>query len=474
MVNIYCRVELKLRELESKLLLAVAAAARGHNVFLGDIAYLCWLAKRSLIAPGLFHTKDLAPEKLKKEWNNLFRTSGFRVTSLDEESGVLGASYHSFGRHRFSEDMIESADRVLCWGPMDYEGLKEMFPEHVDKFVMTGSPRIDLCRPDLAGYFKPSMTDAYTGGKPYFLFASNFASTNGYTPLWKQLEFNRASGRFKGLNDPDEFSVYTLFSRRLTMMGHYVRAIRMLAKTFPDHCIVIRPHPAEASDAWRSYIGDLPNVLEVKELSIAHWIREAKVIFQHGCTTALEAGVVGIPIINFEPSEAPYSSDQVYHPLRVGRKVETVEDLVESVKKVISGEWDGRAEDAQNKEVLRELFHALDGPLASERTVDLWESLPPVESSRETNWTLVRWQIGFWDYVRRPIAAFLRALKLYPSRKNDFSHKFPSLSKRELSDFANRIKSLKKDWKNVRVEKIGRTGVLVRPPNGSGTESNTE
>lgn len=463
-MNIYCRVELKLRELESKLLLGISAAARGHTVFLGNIAHLTRLAKRGLIAPGVFHTKDIAPEKEKKNWNEIFRSKGFCITSLDEESGVLGSSYETFGKHRFSKEMIDSVDKVFCWGEKDYNGLKKMFPECSEKFILTGSPRIDFCRPELAKYFEPSATDAFTGGRPYILFASNFGSTNGFSPLWKQLEFSRASGRFVGMDDPDEFRVYSLFSRRMEMMAHYVRAIRLLAVKFPDHCVVIRPHPAESPEAWRGYIGELSNVLVVKDLSIAHWIRKAKVIFQHGCTTALEAAVVGVPIINFEPSEAPYSREQVYYPLLVGQEIRTADGLVETVGKIIRGEWDQTSEKSHNAPVIAELYHALDGQLASERAIDFWESFSQGKRMKEANWTLVKWQICFWDYVRRPLAALFRKLGLFHQSKYDFSHKFQNLSQSELADFSRRAKSLRKEWSDVRVEKIGRNSVLIRPP----------
>ena len=53
-MNIYIYIELKKRELSPRLLLALDAAKRGHDVYLGDILPYF---NRSLFKPGIIHHK---------------------------------------------------------------------------------------------------------------------------------------------------------------------------------------------------------------------------------------------------------------------------------------------------------------------------------------------------------------------------------------------------------------------------------
>ena len=63
-VNIYLHLEVLNRELDSKLLLAVIAASRGHEVIVSDQEFNKRINKK-ISLPGIFHTKSLTPGKLK-------------------------------------------------------------------------------------------------------------------------------------------------------------------------------------------------------------------------------------------------------------------------------------------------------------------------------------------------------------------------------------------------------------------------
>ena len=73
-MNIYIFIEIKRRELSSRFLLALEAASRGHDVFLGDLSPYF---KRSLFKPGVIHHKSITPKnerinELKRLKKNLF------------------------------------------------------------------------------------------------------------------------------------------------------------------------------------------------------------------------------------------------------------------------------------------------------------------------------------------------------------------------------------------------------------------
>ena len=73
-MNIYLHVEISLRELDSKLLLGVIAASRGHHVLISDISEIERGLRRGILNPGIFHTKSIIKIVLKyKEHSNWFR-----------------------------------------------------------------------------------------------------------------------------------------------------------------------------------------------------------------------------------------------------------------------------------------------------------------------------------------------------------------------------------------------------------------
>ena len=83
-MNIYITFELKQRELLSKLFLALEAASRGNEVFLGRInTYL----ERGFFKPGLIHFKSITPGESRIRQLENYKKKGFKTTSLDEENG---------------------------------------------------------------------------------------------------------------------------------------------------------------------------------------------------------------------------------------------------------------------------------------------------------------------------------------------------------------------------------------------------
>ena len=60
-MNIYIPIEVKVRELEGRTLLALAAAERGHQVILGSKKETLLSAVNGELPPGIVHMKSLTP-----------------------------------------------------------------------------------------------------------------------------------------------------------------------------------------------------------------------------------------------------------------------------------------------------------------------------------------------------------------------------------------------------------------------------
>ena len=142
-MNIYIHLEISARELDSKLLLAVLAAARGHKVLISDIIGFNIGLNTGLLNLE-YSTKSVTPSKTKIFKHQKIIDKGFKITSIDEEHGLLEDDYEIFAKGRFSDESIQQASAIFCWGPKDTKNLKRLFPEHLSKIYETGSPRSDL------------------------------------------------------------------------------------------------------------------------------------------------------------------------------------------------------------------------------------------------------------------------------------------------------------------------------------------
>ena len=107
-MNIYLHVEVSVRELDSKLLLAVLAASKGHEVLVTDGIGVIDAFKSGNLYPGIFHTKSITPSNIKIKRHQEIISKGFKITCLDEES----TSFHFDGveqniKSRSSDKTVE-------------------------------------------------------------------------------------------------------------------------------------------------------------------------------------------------------------------------------------------------------------------------------------------------------------------------------------------------------------------------------
>ena len=163
-MNIYLNVEIAARELDSKLLLAVLAASKGHEVVISGIGEILNTLKMKALAPGIVHTKSLTPSKKKIDKHQVIIETGSKITSIDEEAGIDEISYDQFAKDRYSDLTIEQSSAVFGWGDEDVNTLKRIYSKNRNKIYKTGSPRVDLWKSFFFNYWnKPK-------GMPKILF----------------------------------------------------------------------------------------------------------------------------------------------------------------------------------------------------------------------------------------------------------------------------------------------------------------
>ena len=115
--------------------------------------------------------------------------------------------------------------------------------------------------------------------------------------------------------------------------GAFVEAITYLANKNNGFDIVLRPHPEENIEAWKTFLEGIPNVHVIKNDSITPWVNNAFAVMHNGCTTAIEATVSGKPVITYKPFNQEYTFDI---PNKLGHQAESLEELSRIVNNLFS------------------------------------------------------------------------------------------------------------------------------------------
>jgi len=482
-MNIYLPIEIKARELEGRTLLALAAAERGHQVLLGGKEDTLGLSARGILKPGIVHDKSLTPGQLSKLLE--IRSYGHMITAQDEEHGLIEESYDSFAKRRFGEETLKTASRLFCWGAHDEAALQRIYSKYAVKFVATGSPRVDLWRPEFDSLFPPESNFSHflNPRKCYVLISSTFGSILNENPFWVLLERLR---RWTNSSEEEEINMYYRAARQYQLLGSFVNAIRRLANTYTDISFVVRPHPKEAVNAWSVLLGDYENIQVIREGGMSSWIRGACALIHNGCTSSFEAAAAGTPVVAYCPIKSDFEHAV---PNSIGYKANLEDELIHLIGVISSDNFLNQDPDAlaATERLLAGRFSNLKGKFASDRIVDEWERLATPELAEQNDWQQLRQRYKSSDHkakslspissLRKKMEGLVRAT-LRPNKqpkpqshhqnnpnlqKGKNIHKFPYLAEEELQDIINRYQVTLGRFHSVKVERFGlRSFILYR------------
>jgi len=469
-MNIYIPIEIKVRELEGRLLLALAAAERGHSVIVGEKKDTIGLANKGLLPPGLIHLKSITPHESMKKMLARLKKNGHAVTVQDEESGLLDETYDTFARLRFSEETIKSVDKVLAWGEYDSRSLKQYYSSQSDKIVVTGSPRVDFWREDFSEYYSDHKECKNIDGKPYFMVVSNFSGPLNMNRFWNIMARLGEAGYFAREEGREEWE-YMNNAYQTQLIGKFVFLIRGLKKRFPDHNILVRPHPVESIEGWKKLIGDVPGVVIQRDGTISPWIRHAKAIIHNGCTSAMEAAISGQNRIAYRP--IPHEVEREI-PNKVSLNAYSTEELYQFVEGMIDGK-DLHKEDeryAEIQEIIHDRFAATEGKLATDHIVDAWDKIAEQRglvntSHKELSGIKKQKNISLEQKIKKALVSVRNSLlgKSGSGQNNkrllDTSFKFPEFTDDEFETILANLKKNLGRFQDISSQRFGKKSFLL-------------
>jgi surface carbohydrate biosynthesis protein len=194
--------------------------------------------------------------------------------------------------------LLHKARCVCMWGARLGEFLieKELFTG--DQVIVTGCPRFDL-------YISPWRTltqDVVDHGRTKrILINTNFSVSNPqFTTADKCVAMHRSVLGYS------ETELRRIVHAETVAIRETVRIAEQLADTFPSAEIVIRPHPFENPSPYDAAAAGRRNLVVRQSESIQAAIFSASAVIQRSCTTAIEAGMAGVPAFSPQWMPAPF------------------------------------------------------------------------------------------------------------------------------------------------------------------------
>lgn len=318
--RLYIPVETAARELDAKLLLALFVADLGTPVVLGNRALLSNAIHT--FEPGIFLTHNFDPRR--RRILKIVRDLGHAIVAWDEE-GLVWTSAETYRRRRVDPKAVAMIRSIYAWGDEHARALAPVTDAAEVQVLSIGNPRADLLRPGLRPLYEHRVQELRTELGEFILINSNFGwlnyalSAGPSAPRGDALtEIARRSGH------PEEFLRF-----RLEVFEAFVRIIPILATRFPDRSIVVRPHPSEDPAVWKAAVDGHDNVQVRYEHDLVPWLMAADAIVHNGCTTAVEAAMLGRVPVMYRPIDGgEFESSQ---PRAVSAEVETTEALLDFI-----------------------------------------------------------------------------------------------------------------------------------------------
>lgn len=432
-------VEIQIRELDSKLLLACVAAERGFPVILGSRHYIQFVAHK--IERGFYLAKGGGPEQRMFE---ILRQLGHQIVAFDVDA-LVRVPDHEYYRMRMTDNAISQVSQILAWGPDDAQMFRG-FPDYPGTPIhVVGNPRIDLTRPDLRAYYDAEVDVLRERYGDFVQINTNWAGINNVMPSHSK---ERIAAELEG-PAPEGQYFKDHSTHRLALFESFVELVPAISKAFPEVNFVVRPHPLENHEAWIKAASSCPNVHVTNEGNILPWLLAARATISNGCTSTVESYLAGTPSLGYYPV-----SDELHDlelPKAVSRCCFDQASLFEALADVVEGRFVAGDDEATATQVAKHVV-ARDGRLSSDRIVDVFESAGYLERRPPSTAWKARLKGHLKNRKRTARTRERMALPDSEHKKILHDHRFPEISAAEIQSRVDRFRATTGRFEHVVVE----------------------
>lgn len=328
-MNILLPIETINREIDFKIILGARLSGQGHKIYIGQHDFLMSLL--SSMECGLYIGKNIFHRRASEEDGSRYyqlKKRGFDIIYLHEEGGVFAGNQDQWRKtlaFQYNPAIFDDKDRLCVWGEFqkDFDQTRcSRVPIHV-----VGHPRFDLYRPQFKSFYQEEVGDIQRKFGNYILINGNYAWANHGRGLQNTFPDPRNSAdieeRLKRVH------YYKYFTSQMVAM---VELTHVLAAKFPNLIFIYRPHPSEDHHYYKTVFNEVANIIVNHEGPVNSWILGAKALIHDGCTTAIEATIAGIPVINYKPIFDPVCD--IWLANSMGLKATSLEEIIALVDNI--------------------------------------------------------------------------------------------------------------------------------------------
>ena len=194
---------------------------------------------------------------------------------------------------------------------------------------------------------------------------------NLFQPVEKPGEIPKFGRAAKGMS---RAYAESLWNHKQAVFKDFQQLIPRLEKAFPQLNIVVRPHPTERHDVYNEIAAGCARVHVTNQGNVVPWILATRAVLHNGCTTGIEAFVMGVPAISYRASISETIDNGFYRlPHAVSDQCFNFDQLQDMLNNMLAGKRVS-ADGHKRQAVVDHYLASQSGPLASERMVDILES----------------------------------------------------------------------------------------------------
>ncbi len=437
---LFLPVETKVRELDAKLLLALVAAEAGWKVILGSQKEL----RRNVwrFPPGIYIDKSVTVNRAK--WFRYCKSMGHTVVAWDEE-GLVFFDPETLKEMRLGEQSITEVEMMFAWGDRQKAAIQSMLPDLPDIIKVTGNPRFDLLRSETRTLYEQSSIELRKQHGRFILVNTSFPFANHFLG---EEAMHAMYARYPIIEKRPNFFMEWARVHEAALES-FRTMIPGLAEAFPNHTIIVRPHPSENHDKWRTWLRQAPRVRVSASGPVVEWIAAADFIVHFDCTTGIEAFAMDVSAIAFDEKHVPGYRQPL--PNALSYHASNVEELIRVGRKILSGELSHISRDEAMRKVALEHIASLEGPFAAERIVEALQEFelirksPPLQRMKR----LQARSYALFILVRDNVQKYLK------KRESSYSaQKFPPTSLADIQTRADKFSEILRRFRSVRISEI--------------------
>lgn len=436
-------IEVAARELDAKLLLAATFAEDNWGVIIGrqDLVR----NQGAGLVKGIQYDKSIS-KGMASAVEGALQNDDIFVASCEE--GLIFIDEATYVRRKISADNLSRSKAFFAWGENQIDAIENQLGGKVGNIIATGSPRVDLLRPEFRHFFEDQATAIRDRHGPFVLINTKFGRYNPY--VGREKFYHYAKNNWGIINNDEEdafFCAHVDYQGRI--FTAFLDLIEALAERNDGRRTVIRPHTAEDWSTYRERFAGRANVTINSDGSANEWILAADTMIHNNCTTAVESYLLSRPCISFEPVHDERFATEL--PRMCSLVCERVPDVIDELDRLRGGTSDsGKAVfDQDNEAAIARYIRNVSGAFAVDR-IKTWADAERLDACGLT--APGDAEVALISDARATGPASGKGAG--PQKKNYRAQKFPPMSVGDVAAILKRLARVRKGFENLAVMQL--------------------